>query len=83
MNKAVYKPMSMGFSLLGGMLAGAVFKQTWKLVSGDDEAPDATDQDHSWAAVLTAAALQGAVFGLVRAAVQRAGAQATGQWSDD
>ncbi|HVW44508.1 MAG TPA: DUF4235 domain-containing protein [Amycolatopsis sp.] len=74
--KLLYKPLSMIISALGGVLAGAVFKQSWKAISGDDEAPKATATDHRMREVLLAAALQGAIFGAVKAAVDRGGAQA-------
>ncbi|MEV0615243.1 DUF4235 domain-containing protein [Nonomuraea sp. NPDC050404] len=69
------KATSLGVSLLSGALAAALFKQVWKVVADQDEAPDPEDLERGWAEVLVAAAVQGAVFGLARAAVQRAGAQ--------
>ncbi|MBV8951357.1 MAG: DUF4235 domain-containing protein [Actinobacteria bacterium] len=84
MAKAVYKPLGLLVSVLGGILASIVFKRVWKLVSGAEDAPNATDEGRSWAQVIPAAALEGAVFGLVKAAVDRAGAagfaRATGTW---
>ncbi|WP_433336554.1 DUF4235 domain-containing protein [Spirillospora sp. CA-294931] len=84
---AIYKLLSLAFSVLGGVLAGAVFKQIWKRVAGQDDAPDADDRDYTWGQVLVAAAAQGAIFGLVKAATQRAGAhgvrKATGRWPGD
>ncbi|GAB3006568.1 DUF4235 domain-containing protein [Amycolatopsis acidiphila] len=74
--KLLYKPLSLIISALGGVLAGAVFKQSWKAISGDDEAPKATATDRKIRDVLLAAALQGAIFGLVKAAVDRGSAQA-------
>jgi hypothetical protein len=82
-----YKVMSPAFSALGGLLAGAVFKKIWKVAAREDDAPDADDQNRSWREVLIAAALQGAISGLVKATVQRAGAQGvrrtTGRWPGD
>lgn len=82
--KIIYKPFGLFVSVLGGVAAGAAFKRTWKLVANTDEAPKATDRRRTWAEVLPAAALQGAVFGLVKAAMDRAGARgferATGAW---
>jgi hypothetical protein len=47
---------------------------------------EATDPDRSWREVLIAAGVQGAVFGLVKAAVDRGGAaglrKITGTWPD-
>ncbi|WP_113704716.1 DUF4235 domain-containing protein [Nonomuraea lactucae] len=83
----LYKPLSLLFSVLGGLIAGALFKQIWKLAAGQDDAPDADDENYSWRQVLAAAMLQGAIFGLVKAAVQRAGAhgvrKTTGRWPGD
>ena len=82
--KIIYMPMGLAVSVLGGVLASAAFKRTWKLVAHEKEAPKATDRQRTWREVLPAAALQGAVFGLVKAAVDRAGAKgferATGAW---
>jgi hypothetical protein len=79
----LYKPLGLAFSVTGGILAGAAFKQVWKLIA-DDEPPEATDRNYGWSEVLLAAAVQGAVFGLVKAAVDRGGARGferlTGVW---
>ena len=77
MTKIVYKPVSILISVLGGVVAGAIFKRIWKLVAHEDEAPKATDAQRGWREVLIAAALQGAIFALVKAAVDRAGAEGT------
>jgi hypothetical protein len=87
MTKALYTPVSILFSVLGGVAAGAVFKQIWKRVAGQDEAPKALESEYGWREVLPAAALQGAVFALVKAATQRGGAKGferlTGVWPGD
>ena len=44
------------------------------MVGHNDDAPNATDQDRGWAEVLLAAAIQGAIFAVVKAAVERGGA---------
>lgn len=86
-NKIVYKPVGLLVGALGGVAATAVFRKIWTLISGDDEAPDPTDRDRTWGQVLLAATLQGAIFGLVKAAVDRGGAKGykkmTGDWPDD
>ncbi|AGM05714.1 membrane protein [Amycolatopsis sp. MJM2582] len=84
MNKVLYKPLNMVVSAAGGVLAGIAFKQIWKRVSGEEDAPNATDRDFTWTQVIVAAAAQGAIFGAVKAATERAGAvgyrKATGDW---
>jgi Protein of unknown function (DUF4235) len=87
MTKALYTPVSLLFSVLGGIAAGAVFKQIWKRISDEQEAPKALESEYGWREVLPAAALQGAVFALVKAAIQRGGAKGfervTGLWPGD
>jgi hypothetical protein len=87
MTKLLYRLVTMVISVLSGMLAAAIFKRVWKLAAGEEEAPTATDARRGWREVLTAAALQGAIFALVRAAVDRATAEGarklTGAWPGD
>ena len=84
MNKLMYKALGLLVSLLASLLAGAIFKTLWKFTPGPDEAPEATDQRRGWGEVLAAAALQGAIFALIKAAFDRATAQGvrevTGEW---
>ncbi|PWK86242.1 uncharacterized protein DUF4235 [Lentzea atacamensis] len=85
--KLLYRPLGMLFGALGGFVATAIFGQVWKVVAGDKEAPSATMRNRSWREVLLAAALQGAIFGLVKAAIDRGGAKGyqklTGKWPGD
>lgn len=87
MNKLLYRPLGMVFSVLGGLAAGKVFGQVWKLLSGDKVAPTPTQRDRGWGEVLLAATIQGAIFGLVKAAIDRGGAtgydKLTGEWPGD
>ena len=55
---------------------GLVFGQVWKRVSNAPTPPNATDEDYSTREVLLAAVLQGALFGLIKSAVDRAGMRA-------
>ena len=65
------------------VLAGAIFKRVWKITAGEGDAPKATGAGRGWREVLLAA-LQGAIFALVKAAVDRAAAagthKLTGTW---
>jgi len=80
----LYKPVGIALSVAAGALAGTVFRNVWRLASGEKDAPSATDERRGWGEILAAATLQGAIFGLVRAAVDRAGASGfrrlTGRW---
>jgi len=85
--KLLYKPMGVAFSVLGGIVAGALFKRLWSHLSGQTDPPNATDPDYRWQEVLAAAAIEGAIFGAVKAAVDRGGARGyeklTGTWPGD
>ena len=87
MVKLFYRPFGLLFSVLGGILAGAVFKQLWKVYAGEKDPPKAKESEYGWREVLPAALLQGAIFGLVKAAMDRGGARAferlTGTWPGD
>jgi hypothetical protein len=87
MAKLIYKPFGMVISILSGVLASSLFSRLWRLLAGDDETPQSTDARRTWTEVLLAAALQGAIFGLVKAATDRGGAtgfrRATGAWPGD
>jgi Protein of unknown function (DUF4235) len=85
--KLLYKPFGILFGVLGGLIGGAIFKQIWKLVADAEDAPQAKESEYGWGEVLPAAALQGAIFALVKAAVDRGGAKGfeklTGVWPGD
>lgn len=75
--KIAYKPVGMALGALSGVLAGAMFKQVWKQLGHEEDAPDATDENRTWREVLSAAVLEGAIYAGVKAAVDRGGATAT------
>ncbi|MCX4445497.1 DUF4235 domain-containing protein [Streptomyces sp. NPDC087866] len=82
--KIAYKPVGLVLGAAGGMLAGMAFKQVWKVIEGEGDAPDAMDEDRRWKEILLAAAVQGAIFAVVKAAIERSGAvtarRLTGTW---
>jgi hypothetical protein len=86
-NKVIYKPVGMVLGALAGVAASIAFRKAWTMTTGEDEAPDPTDRSRGWGPILLAAAMQGAIFGAVKAAVDRGGAagyrKVTGEWPDD
>ncbi|MFF8532014.1 DUF4235 domain-containing protein [Streptomyces sp. SAS_267] len=76
-SKIVYKPVGLALGAVSGVIAGAVFKQAWKMLAHDKDAPDATDEGRTWGKVILAATLQGAIFAAVKAIVDRTGAATT------
>jgi hypothetical protein len=69
------KLLSRLLNLALSVVIGALFKQLWKLTAGEEEAPQAGRSEAEWKQVLPAAALQGALFATVKAAVQRGATQ--------
>lgn len=84
MARLIYKPFGLIVGVLGGLAARAVFKRVWSAAAHEDEAPKPTDADKGWREVVLAAAAEGAVFGGVKAVIDRAGATGfawlTGAW---
>lgn len=84
MARLLYKPVGLLMSVLGGIVASAIFKRIWRAVGDESEAPKATDERRGWREILIVAAAQGAVFGGVKAIIDRAGAagfaRLTGSW---
>ena len=80
-----YKPWSILFGVLGGVLARKLFTKLWSLVD-DKEPPSPTQRNTSWRTVIPAAALEGAVFAGVKAAAKRGSAKSfehtTGIWPE-
>ncbi|MGR7028064.1 DUF4235 domain-containing protein [Geodermatophilus sp. URMC 62] len=85
--KLVYRPVGLAGGILAGVVSGAVFKQIWKRVSGEEDAPDALQSEYSMREVVLAAAIQGAIFAATKAVIDRAGARGftklTGSWPGD
>ncbi|MBJ7332315.1 MAG: DUF4235 domain-containing protein [Solirubrobacteraceae bacterium] len=81
--KLLYKPFGIILGLIAGWIGREAFQRVWALI--DDAAPPKPrTEETSWAKVLSAAALQAAIFAVVRTAVDRAGAtwfrDFTGAW---
>lgn len=80
----VYRPVSMLTSLAAASLAGAIFKQVWRRVAGEDDAPDALQPQHPLGTVLLAASIEGVIFAVIKALIDRGGAKGfeklTGAW---
>ncbi len=70
-----YKVLQVAASVLGGMAAGAIFTRLWaKFDQPEGEPPLPQDLSEKTSKVLVAAAAQGAIFAVVRAIIDRAGA---------
>jgi hypothetical protein len=85
--KLAYRPFGLALSVAGGLLAGTIVKQLWRRLSDKDDAPDPLQSEYDWREVLISAAVQGAIFAVIKAAVDRGGARTfqrlTGEWPGD
>jgi hypothetical protein len=87
--KILYRPIGLVSGMLSGALAGLIFKQIWKRATPQhrEDSPKALESEFGLGEVLIAATVQGAIFALVKALVDRGGARAferaTGEWPGD
>jgi Protein of unknown function (DUF4235) len=85
--KVAYKPIGLLTGMVAGAIASMVFRKLWKRVSDEEEAPGPLQREYPWREIVLAAAIQGAIFAVVRAIVNRGGAEAfrkvTGTWPGD
>ena len=82
--KLLYKPFGIIAGLVAGRAAGAIFQRLWAVAAKETETPQAMEQYRRGTEVVAAAVLKGAVFGGVKALVDRAFAneyfRRTGVW---
>jgi uncharacterized protein DUF4235 len=81
--KVIFAPIGIGAGLLAGFAAQKAFEQLWSLFD-DEEAPEPDQQEIEWPKLIAALVVEGAVFRLVKGAVDhgtRSGfASLTGSW---
>lgn len=87
--KILYRPWGLVGSLVGGLIAGQIFQQVWKRLDPDspNDPPKPLQSEYRLRKLLVAALVQGAIFSVVRALINRGGARAferwTGEWPGD
>ena len=83
--KVLYRPFATVCSVAGGLIAAQIVQQIWVRVTPHHrrQAPTALESKYKAGTVLAAAAIQGAVFGVVKAAIDRAGARAFQRWTGE
>ena len=87
MAKFLYAPFGILSGILGGLIASTIFKQVWKRISDEPDPPKPRQSEYGWKELLPAAALQGAIFTVVKTIIDRGGARGfqklTGAWPGD
>ncbi len=83
--KILYRPVGLVGSVLGGLMAGAIFKQVWKRAAPGDkpDPPTALQTEYPFKEILLAAALQGVIYAVVKTVIDRQGARAFEKWTGE
>ncbi|MCW2513742.1 MAG: hypothetical protein JWR11_2784 [Mycobacterium sp.] len=83
--KILYRPIGLLSSVLGGLLAGVIFKQIWRRAAAGDKAdpPTALQTEYPFKEILLAAALQGVIFSVVKTLIDRQGARLFEKWTGE
>lgn len=82
--KIVYRPVGIVSGIVSGLLAGQIFKQVWKRATpGDRDAPGPLETEYPLKEIFLAAAAQGAIYAVVKTAVDRKGAELFQRWTGE
>lgn len=87
--KRLYRAAGLVSGMIGGLVASQGYRQVWKRVAHNDlhEAPRALSTDYPLKEILFSAAVQGAIYAVVKVVIDRGGARlferVTGEWPGD
>jgi hypothetical protein len=87
--KILYRPFGLVSSIVGGIVAARVFRAVYKRATPGDraDAPKPLESEYRLREVVIGALLQGAIYSVVKALIDRGGARVfqrwTGEWPGD
>jgi Protein of unknown function (DUF4235) len=83
--KILYRPVGLLSSVLGGLVASVIFKQVWKRAAPGEKSdpPTSLETSYPFREILLAAAIQGAIFSVVKTVIDRQGARLFERWSGE
>jgi len=83
--KILYRPMGLAGSVIGGLIAGTIFKQVWKHAAPGDkpDPPKPLETEYPFKEILLAAVIQGAIFSVVKTIIDRQGARLFERWTGE
>jgi hypothetical protein len=72
-------------SVFGGLIAGALFKQLWRRAAPGEKSdpPTALGTEYPFKQIVLAAAVQGAIFSVVKTVIDRQGARIFEKWTGE
>lgn len=81
----LYRPVGLVSSVLGGVVAGVLFKQVWRRAGPGEKSapPTALETNYPFKEILLAAAIQGAIFSVVKTVIDRQGARLFERWTGE